>query len=175
MATAGRTAWMHAWENDLVPSAAARRSEARVHARTSAARYYGREATARLPQPIPEAPRHQALTEVKVVSRTKPRWGLILAMLACAGMLLAAAVICPVLVNSAATDMEASLGRTEAQRRELGADGDTLSAQIAALSSPDRVTKEANKLGLQPAGSVHYLEVDADMSVAEGDTTVAGR
>jgi cell division protein FtsL len=96
-------------------------------------------------------------------------------MLCLAGLLLGAAVICPVLLSSAATDVEAAVGRMEAQQKELTQAGVTLSAQISGLSSPERVAEEANKLGLQPATSVHYLQVDAGAAVAEGDTTVAGR
>jgi cell division protein FtsL len=175
MATVGRTLWMQSWEKDSSPSAAERRSAQRINARTSSARYYGREATARLPQPLPEAPRAEALTEVQVYTRRRPRWGLVLLMLCLAGLLLGAAVICPVLLSSAATDVEAAVGRMEAQKKDLTQAGTTLSAQISALSSPERVAEEANKLGLQPASSVHYLQVDAGTAVAEGATTVAGR
>lgn len=175
MATAGRTLWMQGWENDLPPSAASRRSAQRVNAHTSTARYYGREATARLPQPVPEAPRAEALTEVKISTRRRPRWGMVLLILGLAGLLLSAAVICPVLLSSAATDVEAAVGRMEAQQRDLTEAGTTLSAQISGLSSPERVAEEANKLGLQPASSVHYLQVDTGTAVTEGDTTVAGR
>ncbi|HLA82013.1 MAG TPA: hypothetical protein VJP78_10435, partial [Thermoleophilia bacterium] len=84
-------------------------------------------------------------------------------------------VICPVFLSSAATDIEAAVGRMEAQKRELTDAGTTLSAQISALSSPERVAEEANKLGLQPAASVSYLQVDAGTAVMEGDATVAGR
>jgi hypothetical protein len=175
MATTGRTRWMDAWENDLRPSAASHRSAQRVHARTSTAHYYGREATARLPQPIPEAPRAEPLTEVKSSARRRPRWGLVLLMLGLAGLLLGAAVICPVLLSSAATDVEAAVGRMEAQQRNLTEGATTLSAQISALSSPERVAEEANKLGMQPANSVHYLQVGVGTAATEGDTTVAGR
>ncbi|MCL5734142.1 MAG: hypothetical protein M1274_00890 [Actinobacteria bacterium] len=96
-------------------------------------------------------------------------------MLGLAGMLLSAAVIIPLLLNSAATDTEALVGRVEAHERALTQAGGTLSAQISALGSPDRIAAEASKLGLQPASSVHYVEVDAGTAAAEGDTTVAGR
>jgi cell division protein FtsL len=175
MATATRGLWMQHWEADLAPSEASRRSAARVRARTSSTRYYGREATARLPQPVPEAPRAEVLTEVEVSVRRKVRWGLVFAVLGAAAILLSAAVICPVLLSSAATDVEAAVGKVEAQQRELTAAGMTLSAQISGLSSPDRIAEEANKLGLQPAASVHYLQVDPGTDAAEGATTVAGR
>ncbi len=175
MATAGRTLWMQSWESDLGPSPASRRSAQRVNARTSATRYYGREATARLPQPMPEAPRNEPLTEVKVYASRRPRWGLLLLALCLAAVLLGVAVICPVLLSSAATDEEAAVGRMEAQQRDLTAEGTTLAAQISALSSPERVAEEANKLGLRPANSIHYLQVGAGTEAAEGDTTVAGR
>lgn len=175
MATAGRTLWMQSWESDLAQSAASRRSAQRVNARTSTERYYGREATARLPEPLPEAPRAKALTEVQVYTGRRVRWGLVLVMLCVAGLLLGAAVICPVLLSSAATDVEAAVGRMEAQQRDLAEGATTLSAQVSALSSPERVAEEANKLGLQPAESVHYLQVGVGTAATEGDTTVAGR
>jgi cell division protein FtsL len=175
MAEGGRTLWMQSWETDSRTSRAAARSAARVHARTSSSRYYGLEATARLPQPVPEAPRTQALTEVEVATSHKIRWGLLLAVLGVTALLLAAAVICPVLLSSAATDVEAAIGRMEAQQRDLTAAETTLSAQISGLSSSERVAQEASKLGLEPAASVHYLQVDAVATVAKGDTTVAGR
>jgi cell division protein FtsL len=175
MPTPGRTAWMQEWERDLVPSAAARRSAARVEARVSGARYYGREATARLPQPLPEAPVYEALVEVKVASAKRPRWGMICLAVIWAALLLAVAVVLPVLVNSAATGLEASIGKAEAQQRALAGELDTLAAQIAALSAPERVAKEADKLGLRPAASVHYLEVQVGAAAGEGDTAVAGR
>jgi cell division protein FtsL len=99
----------------------------------------------------------------------------VLAVLGAAAILLSVAVICPVLLSSSATDVEAAVGKMEAQQRDLTAAGMTLSAQISGLKSPERIAEEANKLGLQPAASVHYLQVDSGTDVAEGATTVAGR
>jgi len=175
MATASRSAWMDAWGGDLVPSSAARRSAARVDARVRSTRYYGREATARLPRPAPEIQRIEALPELKVVTRRRSRWRILLLALAFAGLLLAVSVVVPVLVNSAATGVESAVGQLEAERQGLATAASVLSAQISALSSPDRVTEQAAQLGLGPARSVHYLPAGTEKAASEGDTTVAGR
>jgi cell division protein FtsL len=175
MASGSRSAWMDAWEGDLVPSAAARRSAARIGVRTSSTRYYGREATARLPRPAPEARRAEALPELKVVTRRRPQWGMVLLALAFAVLLLGVSVVVPTLVGSAATGVESAVGQLEAKQKELATAASVLSAQISALSAPERVTKEATQLGLVPAQSVHYLQAETVTTVPEGDTTVAGR
>ncbi len=175
MPTASRLGWMNAWEADLTPSAAAKRSAARVEGRVTSTRYYGREATARIPQPAPEAETTKALPQLKVVTRHKPRWGAITLALVAVGLLLGACIVAPMLIHSAATGLEAEVGKIESQEKELAAATSALSAQISALSSPDRVAGQAARLGLGPAQSVHYLESDAHAAATEGDTTVAGR
>ncbi len=175
MPTASRNAWMDAWGNDLVPSNAALRSAARVSARTRSARYYGREATARVAQLEPETSKNEALPELKVVTQRKPRWGAIMVALLFAGLLLGACIVGPMLVSSAATDLETAAGKLEAQRQGLAEAASAMSAQISSLSSPERVTEQAIQLGLEPAQSVHYLQNEAGTASLEGDTTVAGR
>jgi hypothetical protein len=175
VATTSRSAWIHAWEGDLLPSPAARRSAARVDARTRSARYYGREATAKLSQPAPEAQRSRALPELKVVASRKPRWGVLLLALAFAGLLLGISVVVPVLVNSAATGVEATVGHLTTQQQQLATDTSALSARISALSSPAHLTEQATRLGLGPARSVHYLQAGTETAPSEGDTAVAGR
>jgi cell division protein FtsL len=172
MAAASRSAWMQAWQGDLVPSAAARRSAARVDARMRTTRYFGREATAHLPQPTPEVQNYEALPELKVVVRRRPRWGLLLGALALAALLLVVAIIVPVMVNSAATDIESRVGRLAGEQKALATTVSGLSAQIATSSSPERVTEQAARLGLKPAQSVHYLQAGIGTAVSEGDTTV---
>lgn len=175
MPTAYRLTWIDAWEGDLTPSDAETRSAARVAARMRSTRYYGREATARVPQPAPEKQRQEALPELKVVTSRRPRWGLALLALVFVGGLLGALIIAPVLVSSAATGVEAKVGQLESQEKELATATSALSARISALSSPDRVAEQAAKLGLGPAQSVRYMQAGAVPVVTEGDTTVAGR
>ncbi len=56
MPTTATVRWMEAWEGDLTPSAAARRSAAGVEPLISTrARYYSREAMARVPGSVREA------------------------------------------------------------------------------------------------------------------------
>lgn len=195
MPTPTRLAWIDAWEKDLVPSEAGVRSAARVAAHMRSTRYYGREATARLAQPDHEPQQeiqHQlepgtqehkdkALPELRVVTRRTSRWRVALLAMVFAGVVLGALIAVPVLVSSAATGLEVEVGRLEVQEKELAAANSALYAQISALASPDRVVEQAAKLGLGPAQSVHYLEVDGDLqagsgsAVTEGDTTLAGR
>lgn len=175
MATVSRSAWLDAWEGDLVPSAAARRSAERIGVRTSSARYYGREATARLPRPAPESRRSEALPELKVVTRRRPQWGMILLALAFAVLLLGVSVVVPMLVGSATTGVESAAGQLESKQQELATAASVLSAQISALTAPERVTERATQLGLGPARSVHYLQAENGTAASEGDTTVAGR
>ena len=175
MPTASRSAWIDAWERDLTPSAAAMRSRARVAARIRSTRYYGREATARLPQPNPEVERGEALPELKIVTRRRPRWGMALLVLAFVAVLLGALIIAPVLVSSAATGLEARAGQLESQKQELTAATSALFAQVSTLSSPERVAEQAAELGLVPAVSVYYMQVGRGAVALEGDTTVAGR
>jgi cell division protein FtsL len=166
---------MDAWEGDLTPTAAAGRSAVRVAARTRSTRYYSREATARLPQPVHEAEKSPVLPELKVVTKRRPRWSVALVTLAFAGLLLGASIVAPVLINSAATGVESAVGRMETQQKELAAGTAALSARISALSSPDRVAEQAAQLGLGPAQSVHYVGTGTGTAATEGDTTVAGR
>jgi len=175
MATATRRAWMDAWEQGLTPSSAEMRSQERAAARMHSTRYYGREATARLPQPDPEIRRQEALPELKVITRRQPRWGMALLALAFVGVLVGALIIAPVVVSSAATGLEAKVGQLESLEQELATATSALSAQISTLSSPDRVAEQAAELGLGPARSVHYMQVESGSVVTEGDTTVAGR
>ncbi len=175
MATASRSLWMSEWESDLSPSPAAGRSAARAAARMHSSRYYGREATARLPQPTVETEKSRALPELKVVTRRRPRWGVALVVLAFVGLVLGASVVAPVLVTSAARGVEAKVGELETKQQELTAAATSLSAQISTLSAPDRVAGQATQLGLGPAQSVHYVQSRAGMAATEGDSTVAGR
>lgn len=178
MPTPARKAWMEAWESDLTPSPAARRSAARVEAHISSTRYYSREATARVPEPVRERREEipVALPEVKVAAqRRRVPWAAVLLALVFAAVLLGASVVAPVLINSAATGLEKEVGQLERQQSSLAADAAALSAQISALSSPERVSEQAARLGLGPAQSVHYLELETGVAATEGDTTVAGR
>jgi cell division protein FtsL len=71
--------------------------------------------------------------------------------------------------------VESAVGQLETQQKQLTADNSSLSAQISALSSPDRVAEQAGRLGLEPAKSVEYVAAGTQTAVAEGATTVAGR
>lgn len=164
---------MDAWEGDLIATPASRRSAARAGARTRATRYYGREATARLPQPSPEIERAQPLPKPRLVSRRRPQWPTIAAALLFAVILLGASVVSPMLLTSGATEVETQVGRTESDQAQLSATIAALSSQISALSAPDRVAEQAAQLGLQPAETVHYMQ--NRIAETEGDTTVAGR
>jgi cell division protein FtsL len=175
MLTAARSAWVDAWEGDLTPSAAAERSATRLAARMRSTRYYAREATARLPESTPESEESPVLPELKVVTRRRSRWGLVLLALAFVGLLLGGTIIVPVLVTTAATGVEAAVGQLEAKQTELAAATAALSARISALSSPDRLAEQAAQLGLGPAQSVQYLETGSEMTASKGETTVAGR
>lgn len=172
-AVAARSAWLEAWEGDLIASPASRRSDARATARTRSTRYYGREATARLPQPSPEIERTQPLPQPRLVSRRRPQWPTIAVALLFAALLLGVSIVSPMLLASGATGVESQVGRMESHQAELSATIAGLSSQISALSAPDRVAEQATKLGLQPAEKVHYVQ--SGMAETEGDTTVAGR
>ena len=172
-AVSARSAWIDAWEADLDASPASQRSEARASARSRSVRYYGREATARLPQAPPELERAKPLPKPRLVSRRRPQWRMIAAALAFAALLLGVSVVSPMLLSSRATDVESQVGRMENAEAQLSASIAALSSQISALSAPDRVAEQAAQLGLQPAGQVHYVQ-DGPVGT-EGDTTVAGR
>jgi cell division protein FtsL len=173
MATGTRTAWMDAWEGDLVPSSAAGRSAARIGARTAATRYYGREATARHLRPEVEAEQSRPLPKPRLVTRRRPQWPLIVAGLLFAVLLLAVSIVTPMLVTSVAIGVESQVGKMENAQAQLSATITGLSSQISSLSAPDRVAEQAAQLGLQPAEKVHYLH--SGTAGTEGDTTVAGR
>ncbi|MBN1631770.1 MAG: hypothetical protein JW990_18600 [Thermoleophilia bacterium] len=177
MPAPARKDWIEAWEGDLTPSAAARRSAARVEAHMRSTRYYSREATARVPAPVRErrVESRPALPELKVAVRRRPRWGMVMLALVFATVLLGASIVAPVLINSAATGLETEVGRLEMQQKTLAADTAALSAQISALASSERVSEQAARLGLGPAQSVRYFELETGVAATEGDTTVAGR
>jgi anti-sigma factor RsiW len=170
---ATRSTWIDAWEGGLVPSAASRRSDARAGVRSRASRYYGREATARLPQPSPEIERAQSLPKPRLVARRRPQWPTIVVALLFAVALLGASIVSPMLLTSGATQVESQVGRMENDQAHLSATIAALSSQISALSAPDRVAEQAVQLGLQPAETVHYVQ--SGTAETEGDTTVADR
>ena len=219
MARLSHKEWISMFEESLEPSAAARRSAARSsacsadrhsvdhpprhatpsqgaasptfsEARSQAARYYGREATARIPQPIHEARAVESQPELQVVTRRRPRRGAVAVVVALAAVLLVIGVVSPVLISAAVTGMESEIGRLERQGQDLQARSSSLAAQVSTLSAPDRVAEQAMELGLGPAASVRYLEVpggtttavdhvvevaqSAGSPVAEGGTTVDG-
>jgi cell division protein FtsL len=180
MPTGSRTAWIEAWESDLTPSPAARRSQARVTAQVRTAHYYTREAVARVPQ-IEESPRQEQqelarpLQRPRVVTRRRSRWGLGLMALVFSALLLAVVIIVPVLVSSATTQTESAIGQMQSDQQRLAGETATLSAQISALSAPDRVAEQASRLGLGPAQSVKYVQTGNETAATEGDTAIAGR
>lgn len=179
MAAGSMSTWMNAWEGDLTPSAAARRSErreaTRVAAHSRSSRYYGREATARLPEPAPEAERVEVVPVLEVVTRRRPRWGVVLVVLAFALLLVGSSVIVPVMVKSATTEVETAVGGAETMQNQLAVDTAALAAEISALSSPQRVAEQAARLGLVPATNVSYLAATPGSKGPEGETEVAGR
>jgi len=179
MPTATRTAWMNAWESDLTPSPAARRSQARAEAHVrSSRRFYTRDATARVPAPV-ERPQQQEAARpapsLKVITRRRPRWGLALAALLCSALLLGAVIVAPVLINSATTQMESDIGQMQGDQQQLAAETAALSAQISALSAPDRVAEQASRLGLGPAQSVYYVQTGTETALTAGDTATSGQ
>ncbi len=196
MAKLSHQEWISMFEESLEPSAAARRSAARSSscfadhlttdrgrsraatpraaegsafstARSQAARYYGREATARIPQPVHETKAAESQPELQVVTRRRPRRGVVASVIALAAILLVIGVVTPVLISAAVTGMESEIGRLERQEQDLQARSSSLAAQVSTLSAPDRVVEQAMELGLGPAVSVRYLEVP-------GGTTTAG-
>jgi cell division protein FtsL len=179
MAAGSMSAWMNAWEGDLTPSAAARRSAqreaTRVAAHSRSSRYYGREATARLPEPMPETEHVEVVPVLQVVTRRRPRWGVVLVVLAFALLLVGSSIVLPVMVNSSTTEVETAVGGVEATQSQLAKDTAALAAEISALSSPQRVADQAARLGLVPATDVSYLAADPGSQDPEGETQVAGR
>ena len=189
MPTPTRLAWMKAWEADLTPSPAELRSRARVAARVSSTRYYGRkvpatlyygrEATARLPEQVPTpgeaALERKPLPELKVVTRRRPRWGMVLLVVISVALLLGACVVAPVMIRAATADLESSLGTLQLTEQKLAAANSRLSAQVSALCSPDRLAEQAARLGLVPAQSLGYVELGPEQAAPEGETVVAGR
>jgi uncharacterized protein HemX len=179
MSTNARSAWMEAWEADLTPSPAARRSQARSTAHVRATRYYTREAVARVPE-FEERPRQEQeydrpVPQFKLVTRRRPRWGLAIVALLFSALLLGAVIIAPVLINSATTQMESDIGQMQTDQQGLAAQTEALSAQISALSAPDRVAEQAGRLGLAPAQSVQYVQASGETAATEAAPTIAGR
>jgi cell division protein FtsL len=109
------------------------------------------------------------------VARRRPRWPLIALALVFAAALLGVAVISPMLVSSAVTDIESAVGRAEAKERALTADNTALASKISALSAPDRVAEQAARLGLEPAEDVSYVAPGRSATATEGGTTLAVR
>ncbi len=180
MAVGSRATWIEAWEADLTPSPAALRSAARVEARMRATRYYGSEAVARMPRPVASADAPVAPPQLRVVTRRRPRWGLLAFTVVLAVLALAGAVVCPMLLSAVVTDVESQGARAERQRQELAAEVAALSAKISALSAPDRLSEVAAQLGLGPAQTVRYLTSDGlpaekQPVAGQGETVIAGR
>ena len=177
MTSIARASWMEGWEAEEGDSAASRRSaardDARVHASSRSMRYYGREATARIPQPRPELERTRALPRPKLVRQQRHMWPTIVAVMVFAALFLGAAIICPIMLSSRAADVETQVGQTERTEAQLSSSIAALSSQVSALSAPDRVAEQAAQLGLQPVDKVQYVQTGT--GDAEGDATVASR
>ncbi|MGI5940114.1 MAG: hypothetical protein ACOX8V_05450 [Thermoleophilia bacterium] len=164
MVAATRSSWMATFEEGLQPSQAARRSAARTAARARrSTRYYAREATARQPKAIPKVESSNYRPTLKVVTRRRSRRGVVIIFFAVLILLLVVGlgVICPMLVSSAATGLESQTGRLQEQQEELAAAASALSAQVSALSAPERIAEQAAVLGLAPAVTVRYVDAEA--------------
>jgi len=149
-----------------------------VEARMSSTRYYGREATAPVAQPWPQAPRRQAAPHLRVVTRRVVRRRLAVLAVAFGLLLVGSTVVAPMMTSAAVAGVEAAVGQAEAQQEQLAAEAAALAAQISSLSSPQRVAEEAALLGLAPAQEVSYVSPELSggpMLASEGETTLAGR
>jgi cell division protein FtsB len=146
-----------------------------IEARMSSTHYYSTQATARRPDPRPEATRREAVPRMRVVKRRVPRWRLGFAAGIFAVLFIGLTVIAPIMTSSAVAGMESAVGQAETQQQQLAADTAALSSQISSLSSPQRVAEQAAQLGLGPANEVSYMSSGEQMLASEGDTTVAGR
>ncbi len=146
-----------------------------IEARMGSARFYGREATARRPDPWPEAPRRQSAPRAQLVKRRTPAWRLRLLVGFFAALAVGLVVVAPIVTSAAVAGLESAVGQAEAQQEQLAADAAALSSQISSLSSPQRVAEQAAQLGLVPADDVSYLSTGDQLLASEGDTTVADR
>lgn len=168
MLTPSRMEWVKAWEQDLAPSAAARRSAARIAARVDATRYYGRQATApALPDLQPRAKADQVAPRLRVVKQRRPQWKAVSLALVTVAVLVACCFVTPVLLRAATTDAESAIGKLQVKQEQLRAENMALGARISFLRSPLRVSEQAAQLGLGPAQSVHYLELSQTVAAAE--------
>jgi cell division protein FtsL len=144
-----------------------------MSARSRSTRYYGREATARVPQPETGLERAKPMPRPRLVTQRRVKWPTFVAFMALAAVFLAVCVISPILLSSRATELESQVGRTESTEAQLSAEITALSSQVSALSSPDRVAEQAAQLGLGPAERVLYVQ--SGSAATEGDTTIADR
>lgn len=175
MLTPSRMEWVRAWEQDLAPSPAARRSAARVKARVNVTRYYGRQSTApalvtpqpaRLDHPVPA---------LRVVKRRQPLWKVAALVFLTAAAFISLCFVTPVLLRAATTDAESAVGKLQARQEQLKAENLALDARASSLRSPQRVSEQAAQLGLGPAQSVHYLELSTAVAALEDTGATAGR
>jgi cell division protein FtsL len=141
------------------------RAETHFPAISRASRYYGLEATARVPQPMVEPEAGKQRPELTVITRRRPRRVGIALLLTVAVLIIGLGVVAPTLIGAAATGMESNIGRLERQQEEVDAAMSALSAQVSSLSSPARVAQSALGLGLGPAASVYYVGVDGDHAI----------
>ncbi len=112
---------------------------------------------------------------LRIATRRRPRWGLVLVVLAFALVFVGSSVIVPVMVSSATTEVETAVGGVEATQNGLAADTASLAAEISALSSPQRVAEQAARLGMVPATDVSYVAATPGSQDPEGETEVADR
>jgi cell division protein FtsB len=146
-----------------------------IDARMSCTRYYGKEATARLPQPWAEAQRREAAPSLRVVRHRTPRRWLGVFAVVFAVAFVGLTVVAPMMMSSKVAGVEAAVGQAEAEQQQLAADTAALAAQISSLTSPQRVAEEAAQLGLVPSQDVSYQSSGAPMVASDGETAVAGR
>lgn len=148
-----------------------------IDARMGSSRYYTREATARLPEPWPEAERRPEPQRARAVrKRRSGRW-LGAAAVLFGVLLVGFGVVAPMMISSAVAGVEVAVGQAEDQLQQLGTDNAAMSAQISTLSSPQKVAEQAAQLGLVPAGQISYLPgySGEQLLATEGDTNLAGR
>jgi hypothetical protein len=89
--------------------------------------------------------------------RTRTPLRRLVAPLLFVGLTLTALLVAPLLLNVASMQVEWRANRMESRQDELAGRRSALRAQVAALSSSQRIQQEADSLGLSPADRVDWV------------------
>ena len=124
--------------------------------------------------PAPEEQRHlRVVPRNYVTARTRRNRARLLVVLS--GMLIAAALFGVVAFHVVLTQNQLDIQHLQAEANSASVKQQQLRLQVAELESPERVVDAAQKMGMVPPATVHYLSPNGTAAPVPAPTTVPAR